>query len=492
MSEHLEGFRRYPKEEDGEELSNQEEGGEKEIQYQGEEGQQRLQKQLRQHQTQQQARLRMQMERQRKQREEQQEEPGSTSAEAAASHATDDASIAIEFKDDEFSQLQLAKELSLPLFADHGWDAVHRELSDYRTEELYHYYPAPNFGDLETLAESATESVTEEQFNVVEEQSSLSNQRSQGRLQRGRTRRSFHGSLPNKSESLLEEREAIEEPLPLPKMQSTPQEETRQTKLTGNNTKTIPKEHDKHDFSFLEREQTRRQEYLSDRGLQAPSEELQNTKLNPPRKKAADTAERTEMIKRCDHNHPASGEYPSSSKNEASSCSDFDKSNNHLHRNNTSCTVNSASSEQRSTGQRQNRNAIPQIHRQEMPNRHVNPTSNNSSRSSQSMLEIEVGPGIWMGLRGASETWAAVQEGSYAPTKCLSCGLDILVILDAEFVLCPSCRVVSPILQDDNPYSSSINSSSIDGNDNTTAQKYGVGLGFRVEDLMRWQQELNG
>jgi hypothetical protein len=88
-----------------------------------------------------------------------------------------------------------------------------------------------------------------------------------------------------------------------------------------------------------------------------------------------------------------------------------------------------------------------------------------------------------MALRGADETWSAVVNGFYAPTMCLICDLNLLVILDAEFVLCPSCRVVSPIIDDGSGFRSS-------EDDNESGDKHGVGLGFTVESLMRWQDEM--
>jgi hypothetical protein len=84
-----------------------------------------------------------------------------------------------------------------------------------------------------------------------------------------------------------------------------------------------------------------------------------------------------------------------------------------------------------------------------------------------------------MQLRGADETWEAVQVGGYAPAMCLSCNLDLLAIVDAEYVLCPSCRVVSPIMDDGSGFRSE-----------ESAVNHGVGLGFKVEDLKRWQDEL--
>ena len=97
----------------------------------------------------------------------------------------------------------------------------------------------------------------------------------------------------------------------------------------------------------------------------------------------------------------------------------------------------------------------------------------------QTPVEVEIGPGMWMKLRGADETWVAVQNGQYAPTMCLSCYKELLVIQDAHCVLCPACRVVSPILIDEDP-----------GFRDADVSNHGVGLGFTLDDLMRWQGQM--
>lgn len=60
-------------------------------------------------------------------------------------------------------------------------------------------------------------------------------------------------------------------------------------------------------------------------------------------------------------------------------------------------------------------------------------------------LQIEISPGVFARLRGSEETWNAIQSGNSTRAKCFSCELALLCISDAEYVICPSCRVVSPI-----------------------------------------------
>jgi hypothetical protein len=88
---------------------------------------------------------------------------------------------------------------------------------------------------------------------------------------------------------------------------------------------------------------------------------------------------------------------------------------------------------------------------------------------------IEVSPGLYLPLRGADETWRAIECDFYEPTACLICSLTIFCIQDADYVLCPACRVVNPM----------------DGRgDCHTVNTGSVGLGFTLDDLAKWQSEI--
>ena len=92
---------------------------------------------------------------------------------------------------------------------------------------------------------------------------------------------------------------------------------------------------------------------------------------------------------------------------------------------------------------------------------------------------IEVAPGEFLPLRGAIETWKAVQCDYYIPSTCFACSDTIFCIQDARFVLCPMCRVVSPI---------DIENAA----DEASCSTFGVGLGFTFDELAKWQEELSG
>jgi hypothetical protein len=86
---------------------------------------------------------------------------------------------------------------------------------------------------------------------------------------------------------------------------------------------------------------------------------------------------------------------------------------------------------------------------------------------------IQVSPGEYMRMRGADETWKAIMDDFYMPCTCVGCNLTLFSIQDATFVLCPICRVISPM--------EGIVYDSYDG---------GVGLGFTIEELGKWQEEI--
>jgi len=85
---------------------------------------------------------------------------------------------------------------------------------------------------------------------------------------------------------------------------------------------------------------------------------------------------------------------------------------------------------------------------------------------------IEVFPGEFLRLRGADETWRAIQVDFYMPCECVCCLDTIFCIQDADFVLCPNCRVVSPM--------AGVSHEGSDG---------GVGLGFTMSDLACFQSQ---
>lgn len=56
---------------------------------------------------------------------------------------------------------------------------------------------------------------------------------------------------------------------------------------------------------------------------------------------------------------------------------------------------------------------------------------------------IEVTKGLSLPFRGASETRRAIRCGFYKPCVCVCCNRSLFCIQDADFVVCPDCKVVS-------------------------------------------------
>lgn len=68
-----------------------------------------------------------------------------------------------------------------------------------------------------------------------------------------------------------------------------------------------------------------------------------------------------------------------------------------------------------------------------------------SAAPPQPRSELEVSPGVFLPLYGADETYTALQQGQMQAAHCLICGLGLQCVNRAEYILCPDCKVVSPV-----------------------------------------------
>jgi hypothetical protein len=105
--------------------------------------------------------------------------------------------------------------------------------------------------------------------------------------------------------------------------------------------------------------------------------------------------------------------------------------------------------------------------------RHGHPEPQPQQTEKRSDVIIEVAPGVQVVLRGSQETWEAIKDDFYMPCHCIGCDTSLFVIQDAAYVLCPQCYSIVPL----------------DGEFIDRAVS-GVGMGFVIEDLMQWQQEI--
>jgi hypothetical protein len=83
---------------------------------------------------------------------------------------------------------------------------------------------------------------------------------------------------------------------------------------------------------------------------------------------------------------------------------------------------------------------------QRYQNRAPSPRRNPNPPASSGPVEVEISPGVFAPLRGSEETWRAIQTGNFETVVCVCCSNRIQCIADAEYVLCPECRVVSPMV----------------------------------------------
>jgi hypothetical protein len=93
----------------------------------------------------------------------------------------------------------------------------------------------------------------------------------------------------------------------------------------------------------------------------------------------------------------------------------------------------------------------------------------NKKRSATKRIEIEVSPGVYLPMRGAEETEAAVRCGNVHQTTCACCESLLYCIKAAEFLYCPMCRIIGPATSFSLGCSDSVG---------------GIGLGL-TEDAMR-------
>lgn len=92
-------------------------------------------------------------------------------------------------------------------------------------------------------------------------------------------------------------------------------------------------------------------------------------------------------------------------------------------------------------------------------------------RTMHSQISVEVSPNVFMDLRSAMETLRAVESGRAVCVTCVQCQGTLKCVPDAELVMCPDCRITSPMcLEDDVP---------------GRTPRRGVGLGLKLPNTFR-------
>lgn len=97
---------------------------------------------------------------------------------------------------------------------------------------------------------------------------------------------------------------------------------------------------------------------------------------------------------------------------------------------------------------------------------------------------IEVAPGVTLPLRGVEETVVYLMRGKMVRTACWSCGTQLRCMDQAEYVLCPTCRVVAP-LEDE-----VVGTQRKFGTDTARIPRRGVALGLTQAEWLHWKDQL--
>ncbi len=93
-------------------------------------------------------------------------------------------------------------------------------------------------------------------------------------------------------------------------------------------------------------------------------------------------------------------------------------------------------------------------------------------RSTHSRISVEVTPNVFMDLRSATETLRAIESGSAICVTCVQCQGTLKCVPDAELVMCPDCRITSPMRLEDDDFPG-------------RTVRRGVGLGLKLPSTFR-------
>ncbi|CAB9499332.1 expressed unknown protein [Seminavis robusta] len=91
-------------------------------------------------------------------------------------------------------------------------------------------------------------------------------------------------------------------------------------------------------------------------------------------------------------------------------------------------------------------------------------------------ISVEIAPGVRVPLRRTHETMRAIAKDYYQEASCFGCSIDIFCIADVSYVICPKCKIISPV--------------SGEYFEGRKLKRYGLGLGFTCESLFKMQNEI--
>ena len=100
---------------------------------------------------------------------------------------------------------------------------------------------------------------------------------------------------------------------------------------------------------------------------------------------------------------------------------------------------------------------------------------------------IEIAPGLRVRLRGAEETMNAIASDRLATEFCTCCQELLHCVRDADYVLCPNCKVVSPLMENSYSGQQQHRQEGGGGGQNVVGS---VGLGMKHDDLCAYRAEI--
>jgi hypothetical protein len=102
---------------------------------------------------------------------------------------------------------------------------------------------------------------------------------------------------------------------------------------------------------------------------------------------------------------------------------------------------------------------------------HSNSNSNDHQKSPDL---VQIYPDMYVPLRSAEETEAAIVQDNYVTVRCWGCERGMFCIVDAAYVLCPFCKIIGPL--DD---------------ENDKRRRHGLGMGFTGKTLTELKQKIH-
>lgn len=89
---------------------------------------------------------------------------------------------------------------------------------------------------------------------------------------------------------------------------------------------------------------------------------------------------------------------------------------------------------------------------------------------------VNITPDLQVPLRGAEETVTAVRKDFYSNVSCFGCSVEVCCIADVSYVICPECKVISPL-----------EGCLFEGKE---VKRHGLGLGFTYDSLFQMQMDI--